>query len=65
MELPGCEIVEILGRCGFATVYRARRLAVGRESRSRWDSRAALLPAISSDSCAKSRRPDSCRAIRT
>lgn len=38
-SLPGYELVEVLGQGGFATVYRARQLAVGREVAVKVDSR--------------------------
>ncbi|MGW4894933.1 serine/threonine-protein kinase [Kitasatospora sp. NPDC004240] len=37
--LPGYELVGVLGQGGFATVYRARQLAVGREVAVKIDSR--------------------------
>ncbi|MEZ0090822.1 protein kinase [Streptacidiphilus sp. EB129] len=39
VDLPGYEVVGILGQGGFATVYRARQLAVGREVALKIDSR--------------------------
>lgn len=39
INLPGYEVVEILGQGGFATVYRARQLAVGREVALKVDGR--------------------------
>jgi hypothetical protein len=44
MELPGYEIQGILGQGGFATVYRARQLAVGREVALKVDSRMLSTP---------------------
>lgn len=38
-DLPGYEVVEVLGQGGFATVYRARQLSVGREVALKMDSR--------------------------
>ncbi|WP_202499411.1 MULTISPECIES: serine/threonine-protein kinase [Streptomyces] len=43
-DLPGYEIQDILGRGGFATVYRARQLAVGREVALKVDSRVLSTP---------------------
>lgn len=37
--VPGYEVVEVLGQGGFATVYRARQLSVGREVALKMDSR--------------------------
>ncbi|MFI1353646.1 serine/threonine-protein kinase [Streptomyces sp. NPDC020898] len=37
--VPGYEVVEVLGQGGFATVYRAHQLAVGREVALKMDSR--------------------------
>ncbi|ELP62874.1 serine/threonine-protein kinase [Streptomyces turgidiscabies] len=37
--VPGYEVVAVLGQGGFATVYRARQLAVGREVALKMDSR--------------------------
>lgn len=43
-DLPGYEIQDTLGRGGFATVYRARQLAVGREVALKVDSRVLSTP---------------------
>ncbi|WP_234045323.1 serine/threonine-protein kinase [Streptomyces adelaidensis] len=44
MELPGYEVQDVLGQGGFATVYRARQLAVGREVALKVDSRVLSTP---------------------
>ncbi|MEU1519997.1 serine/threonine-protein kinase [Streptomyces sp. NPDC005811] len=44
IALSGYEVQEILGQGGFATVYRARQLAVGREVALKVDSRVLSTP---------------------
>ncbi|KUO09452.1 serine/threonine-protein kinase [Streptomyces sp. DSM 15324] len=44
IALSGYEIQEVLGQGGFATVYRARQLAVGREVALKVDSRVLSTP---------------------
>ncbi|MET7454321.1 serine/threonine-protein kinase [Streptomyces sp. NPDC005574] len=44
LELPGYEIHGVLGQGGFATVYRASQLAVGREVALKVDSRTLSSP---------------------
>ncbi|MFF4585488.1 serine/threonine-protein kinase [Streptomyces sp. NPDC001388] len=44
LALSGYEIHEVLGQGGFATVYRARQLAVGREVALKVDSRVLSTP---------------------